>query len=225
VSKWGYRAHRDGIAAGRFVRVVNFHQTPASQRDQLRSELSELSQAYTCVTAADLDQFYLTGTWSTDRPGVLPVFYEGYREHAEIAAPLLDEFGLTGWFFVCTGFLDCPVAEQRAFARSHRIDLARSDSSERVAMSWDDVAALSQGHVVTPHTASHDGIADVTTDEDIEREIFRPKRRLDAVTGQQAPAMAWLGGTPYGGSERHDEAVRDAGYRYVFSRTMIQRLD
>jgi hypothetical protein len=47
---------------------------------------------------------------------------------------------------------------------------------------------------------------------------------MDAVTGQSAPAMAWLHGSPYGTSPRHDAAVREAGYRYLISNTMLHRL-
>ncbi len=44
-------------------------------------------------------------------PVFYPVFYEGYRNSIEVAAEVCDELGLTG-VFVCTGFVDCPVAEQ-----------------------------------------------------------------------------------------------------------------
>ncbi len=94
----------------------------------------------------------------------------------------------------------------------------------RLAMSWDEVAELSRRHVVTPHTASHDGIADISTEADFEREIFEPKRKMDAVTGQSAPAIAWLHGHQWGVSPRHDRALQEAGYRYQFSNTMIHRI-
>ena len=92
-------------------------------------------------------------------------------------------------------------------------------------MTWDEIGGVSERHVITPHTASHDGIADIVTDDDLVREVLEPKRLMDARIGGDAPAMAWLWGTPFGGSERHDAAVRAAGYRYGFSNTMIQRLD
>lgn len=222
-----YTAHRDAIAAGRFVRVVNYHNTPASGRDALRVELSTYGQRFDSIDLAELDGFFTTGQWSSDRPGFLPVFYEGYRNSAEVAGPVCDELGLTGWFMVCTGFVDCPVAEQESYARAHWIGLLAEDLAsygDRLAMTWDQVAELSRRHVVTPHTASHDGIADVTSAEDFEREIFEPKAKMDAVTGQSAPAFAWLHGTQWGMSERHDRALQEAGYRYLFCNTMVHRI-
>ncbi|BEP14769.1 hypothetical protein acdb102_30800 [Acidothermaceae bacterium B102] len=222
-----YTAHRESIAEGRFVRVVNYHNTPMSGIDGLRDELAAYARRFESITLAELDGFFATGSWSSDRPGFLPVFYEGYRNSAEVAGPVCDELGLTGVFMVCTGFVDTPVAEQEAYARSHWIGLLPGDlehPGERLAMTWDEIADLSQRHIVTPHTASHAGIADTATEEDFEREIFAPKRLMDAVTGQSAPAYAWLHGTQWGMSQRHDQALQQAGYRYLFCNTMIHRI-
>ena len=223
-----YTAHHDGIAAGRFVRVVNYHNTPHARRAALRDELALYAKRFVSIGIAELDRFYETGSWSDDRPAFLPVFYEGYRNSAEVAGPVCDELGLTGWFMICTGFVDCPVAEQETYARSHYIGLVDEDLAqpgERLAMTWDEIADLSERHTVCPHTASHDGIADVRTPEDFEREIFEPKRKMDAATGQSAPAFAWLHGTQWGMSADHDRALQEAGYRYLISNTMIHRIN
>lgn len=218
-------AHRDAMSQGRYLRVVNYHNTPEASRDALRTELAAYSARFHAWTLADLDAFFATGSWPGTRPGFLAVFYEGYRNSATVAAPVCDELGITGWFPVCTGFVDCPVAEQEVYARSHYIGLVPQElTGERLAMSWDEVAELAQRHVVLPHTASHAGLADVSTPEQLDREVVEPKRRMDAVTGQSAPAFAWLLGSPFGLSDRHDQAVRDAGYRYLFSNTMLHQL-
>lgn len=218
-------AHRDAFAAGRYLRLVNYHNTPASGRLALHRELSAYREVFVGIDLAELDHFYATGTWTSQEPGFLPVFYEGYRNSYDVAGQVCDELGITGWFAVCTGFVDCPVAEQELFARSHWIGLVDEEMhGERIAMTWDEIAELSTRHVVYPHTASHDGIADVVSDEDLDREIAEPKRRMDAVTGQSAPAFVWLHGSPWGASPRHDAAIVAAGYRYLFSNTMIHRI-
>lgn len=222
-----FASHRQAIASGRFVRVVNYHNTPRSGADALRTELAGFVKRFEPITLADLDRFFETGSWRSDRPGFIPVFYEGYRNSAEVAAPICDELGISAWFPICTAFVDTPVAEQEVFARSHFIGLVPEDlehPGERIAMTWDEIADLSKRHVVTPHTAAHLGINDVASDAALEREVFEPKRRMDAVTGQSAPAFAWLHGTRWGMSERHDRAVQAAGYRYLISNTMIHRI-
>lgn len=220
-----WSGHRELFAGGRYVRVVNYHNTPASGRLALRRELAGFGTALTSIDLAELDSFFATGAWSNPAPGFLPVFYEGYRNNAEVAAAVCEELGITGWFAVCTGFVECPVAEQELFARSHWIELADEEKNGgRLAMTWDEVAELSTRHVVFPHTASHDGIADVVTDEDVFREVVEPKQKMDAVTGQSAAGFSWLFGAPWGSSPRHDQALLDAGYRYLFSNTMISRI-
>ena len=225
MSDLGFARHTSALADGHFLRVVNYHNTPWSRRHSLRAELASLGERYRSVSLSDLDHFYATGQWPGGGCRFMPVFYEGYRSSVMVAAPVCDELGITAWFPVCTGFIECPPREQEYFARSHWIGLVGEDwNDKRLAMSWDEVGQLAQRHVVTPHTASHIGISDVRTDEDIEREITAPKQKMDAATGQSAPAFVWLHGTGYGLSERHDRAVREAGYRYQFSNTMLHRI-
>lgn len=220
-----FSAQEEALRAGRYIRVVNYHNTPHADTEKIRGELSALAESFSSVTLDDLDLFRSTGRWHKDRPGVIPVFYEGYRNNAEVAAPLAEEVGLTAWFFICTAFLDVPVEEQFDYANAHDIDLVQENrKGERLAMTWEDVAALSRRHVVTPHTANHAEAAALRTAADLEREIFEPKRRMDAVTGQDAACTAFLWGTPYGANPVVDAALRQAGYRYQFGNTMIQYL-
>ena len=213
------------LAAGHFIRVVNFHSTPTDSAADLERELIRYAELFSPVTLDDLDRYVDSGRWHHDRPGLIPVFYEGFRNGITVAAPLLDALGLTGWFAIPTGFIDCDTDHQEAFARSHWIRLADEDQhGGRIAMSWDEVAALSERHVIMAHTARHEGYETVHTAEDLEREVAEPKRRIDAVTGRPTPGFVWLHGTSWGNRELYDRAVREAGYRYVFSNTMIHRI-
>ncbi|WP_062437158.1 polysaccharide deacetylase family protein [Herbidospora daliensis] len=221
----GFADHRTALEEGRYLRVVNYHNTPSSTAAQLREELAAYAKAFACVTVADLDRFYATGEWGLDRPGFIPVFYEGYRNNHTVAAPICDDLGLTAWFPIITRFVDCPPAEQRAFADAHDIDLVEEELSyDRLALTWDEVAELGQRHVVVPHTGSHSPIGAITTAADVERELVEPRRRIQEVTGQEAVANVYLYGTPFGTSGFQDRAVLDAGYRYQISNTMIQRI-
>ncbi len=222
-------AHREALRGGRHLRLMNYHNTPPSRRGALRDELGALAEHRTPWTLDDLDHAFATGQGPGgargEKPGFLAVFYEGYAASASVAAQVCDELGITAWFALCTGWIDCPPDQQELFARAHHIALMPEDlEGERLAMSWDEVADVSSRHVVFPHTASHDGFDSPATPGDLAREVLEPKRRLDAVTGQDAPAFAWLHGSPTGVSAAHDAAVRAAGYRYLISNTAIHRL-
>lgn len=220
-----FDAQGRAFADGRYVRVVNYHNTPSSMADNLERELSGYASRFAAVSLEDLDRFFETGGWNKDRPGLLPVFYEGYRNNAEVAAPICDQIGLVAWFFVVTSWIDAPVFEQRAFADAHSINLVEEDlASDRLAMTRADLAELAERHVVTAHTGSHVGINEIGTEEDFDREVYEPMRTILEATGRASPCFAWLWGTPWGVSVAHDDALVRAGYRYLFSNTMIQRL-
>src|ERR1700755_1675297 len=104
--------HAARFRDGQLIRVVNYHSTPAGQSEQLERELAEYAEAFAPVTMDDLVALFDTGEWHKDKPGVLPVFYEGYRNSATVAAPICERVGLTGWFPVATQFLSTPVEHQ-----------------------------------------------------------------------------------------------------------------
>ena len=221
----GFSAHLAAFEQGRVLRVLNFHNTPPSRREALRSELAAFSAHHRLWTPGELAAVTAGGAWPDDpRPGALVVFYEGYAASASVAAPVCDELGISAWFAVCTGFVDAPAAEQELFARSHSIGLVPEDlAGPRLAMTWDEVADLAERHAVLPHTASHAGIEETPTDEDLQREVLDPAQRLRALTGATPPAFAWLHGSGPGMSARHDDAVRAAGYPHLISATRLTR--
>lgn len=221
-----WSAHRAALAAGRVLRVVNFHNTTDAAADDVRAELAWWADRTVGIDLADLEGFFAAGRWPDDRPRFVPVFYEGYANHARVAAPVCESLGLTGWFAVCTGFVTCPRDQQELFARSHFIAVSAAETDgRRLALTPGELADVSRRHVVFPHTASHDGIAETTTDADLDREVRAPLAALrEWTSGRAAPVFAWMGGTPWGTAPRHDAAVLAAGHRYVVSNTMVQRI-
>lgn len=213
------------LAAGRLLRVVNFHNTPLGAAASLRAHLEELARDFLLIDFEQFDELFATGVWRAERPPLVAVFYEGYANNATVAAPILDELGLTAWFFIPTVFPDVPLAEQRAFAEAHSIDLVEEElGAERLAITWDEVAAVSERHVVAAHSGTHERIENIRTEEELEREIFRPYQQILSVTGRPPAATAFLGGSSMGNTPVVDDALRAAGYRYVFSNAKVQRL-
>lgn len=215
---------RHAFAAGRFVRVVNWHNTPESRRDVVRRELAWYAERYDPVRPEHLDAWFDTGRWPLARPGLIACFYDGYRNHVTVAVPLLDELGLTGWFFPPTALLDVPPDEQRAWAAAHDIGVVEEEPEPPWAMTWDELAVIARRHVVAAHTASHAPARDVRNVEDAEREILEPVRRLADLTGRTPPAFAFLHGTvPVPGTVAGD-AVLASGVRYATTNTAYVRI-
>ena len=213
------------LEEGRFIRVVNYHNTPESSYTQLGEELAGFADRFAPVNLDAFERFFETGEWPHPRPPLLPVFYEGYRNGYTVAAPLCEAVGLTAWFFVITGFVDTPPADQVDYARHHNIGLVEEElTQERIALSWDEVAELARKHVVTSHTGNHQPPAWVRTPEDFEREVVAPLEAIRRATGRPSPFHAWLYGSGPGRHLEHDRALGEAGYRYFLSNTAIAAL-
>ena len=126
----GFARHRAALAAGRFVRVVNYHNTPAGTADELERDLRRYLDRYDPVTPDDLETFFDTGRWPTGRPGFVAAFYDGYRNHVTVAASVCDRLGLRAWFLPPTALLDSPPQAQHAFAAEHDVDVIAEEQAQ-----------------------------------------------------------------------------------------------
>lgn len=221
----GQRPLRDVVQAleeGRWLTVVNYHNTPASAAEILARDIAAYGRHYAPVTVPSLAELFAHGTWSGERPPIIPVFYEGYRNNYEYAAAACETAGLVAWFFLITDFLNTPPPGQVDFARTHNIGLAEEElQRDRIAMTWAEAAELSEHHVVTSHTATHSPAHRLRRPEDFDAEIVEPTLQVERVTGQQSPAHAWLYGSGLGVSPEHDIALHRAGYRWCFGNLAI----
>jgi peptidoglycan/xylan/chitin deacetylase (PgdA/CDA1 family) len=174
----------------------------------------------------DLGRLLSGGAWRDQKPPLLPVFYEGHPNNYDVALPLLERAGLRGWFFVPTAFIDTPVSEQHSFARAHHIGLTDDDhAGKRCAMTWDELRdVVARGHVVACHTATHCAVVDIEPPEDARLELAYSRQRLEHELGREVRCLAWFLGTPYGENERANAAVREAGYRLLFTNTKVQHV-
>lgn len=214
---------RARLLAGRCIRAVNYHNTPASRAEHYRRELGLLAERFAPVTEDDLRRLMTTGHWHKDRPGIIPSFFEGYRNNYEVAYPLLQEAGLVGWFFLPTGFLCAEVPKQRAYAEAHHIDLLPGDAL-RVAMSWDEVRDVARGHVVASHTRSHARLSPDAPEDTLLEEVLGPQLDFERELGRRARSFAWLYGGAYAPHTPAGRFLREAGYEFVFASLGIQRI-
>jgi hypothetical protein len=215
----------DAVRTGSFLRVVNWHNTPASERDELRRELVWYLERFDPLLPEDLDRFTDTGRWHRDRPGFVPAFYDGYLNNATVAAAVCDELGLRAWFYPPTAFLDVAPERQRDWAGEHEIDLLPEERDQpALAMTRDQLADIARRHVVAAHTATHATLASCVTAHDVEREVLAPARLIEEVTGRPPPAMAWKLGAPFDPDSPGGRAMVAAGIRYAVSNTAVQRI-
>lgn len=203
------------------LRVVNYHLTRAANADTLEREFAALANRYSPVREDDLALYLTTGHWPLPRDGVIPVFYNGYRNNFDVARPLLDRHGLIGWFMVVTGFVDCPPEHQTTYAAAHGLRIDPADP--RPALSWDEVRALDASHVVASHTRSHARHA-LTDAALLRAEVIGAQSDFQRELGHPVRSLAWAFGGAQGEHPLADAAVIEAGHEFLFSNFRVQRV-
>ena len=154
----------------------------------------------------------------------LPIFYNGYRDNFDVARPLLEKYGLIGWFMAVTGFTDCPPADQLAYAAAHNLTVAGAEYTDgRHALSWDELRALDRAHVVASHTRSHSRVS-LDDPARLEAEILGAQRDFIRELDHPVRGFAWLFGGKYGENPAADAMLDRAGYEFLFSNLALQRL-
>ena len=205
----------DHLSRGR-VRVTISHSVPRTSIDNYRRQLEYYRKRFCCVTYQDLVDLLEAGVWTKPKPGLIVSFDDGLRTHAEVAAPLLEEFGFIGWFFLPYEFLDTPAEQQRQFAEEHQIQLGEDLPGPRVAMTWEQARQLQQNHVVGCHTASHCRLRSSLTDQQRQYEIVDAKQRLAERLGNEVDTFAWVGGEKWSYSRASAESIAKSGFKYSF---------
>lgn len=215
-----------GLAAGRVLRVVNFHATPRYRAEEYRRQLAEYARLFEPITHLNFDRAF-DGTWPHARPGLMPVLFEGFRDNVDVLLPILEEHGFKGWFFVPSAFPAVTPEVQRSYARAHKLHLPSREEypGERVAMTWDEARALAgRGHGFACHSRSHFDLRPGTPDHVLWDEIHTAANEMRAGIGSPAEIFCWLRGAEAGVNPRADAMLKEAGFRYLFSNFKVQRL-
>lgn len=197
------------------IRVVNYHDIPPSTADRFEAQL-RFYRDHFCSAGPEQFAALARGEWNEPRPGLAITFDDGLRSHAEVAAPLLEEYGFVGWFMVPVGFVDTPIAEQADFAARHQIGAAPEYDDPRIAMSWDQARALASSHVIGLHTRNHTRLAASLTPAQLQDEIPGAKLRLEQQLGQPVSVFCWVGGEEWAYSAEAARLIRQTGFDYSF---------
>ena len=216
--------HVAALRAGRLLHVVNYHLTPPERGADLERQLAGYLRHFDPVVPEHLDSWFRTGRWPLRRPGFAACFFDAHREHV-LAAELCESLGIAGWFLLPTAFVDCPAEQQADFCEVHDLWLPETPHPDgRIALTWQEVARIGRSHVLAAHTATHAVPDQASAPEGAQRELIEPARRLEQVSGRAPVVLAWRLGLPHDPAHPAAEAVREAGYRYLVSATLIQRI-
>lgn len=231
------------------IRAINYHGTPEDRADGFERQLRFYSRHFEPVDKSRLEDLLVSDktvshpsatpvetpapavaacrkTPSSRKPGLLISFDDGLLSNYEVAAPLLERYGFTGWFFVPVALIgDRRLAgdpEHRERIRSrHGIGISGEADGSPAFMSWEQVRDLDRRrHVIGCHTMNHCRLhereRDVRTEEKLRLEIVDSKAELERRLGHEVDVFCWVGGEEESYSRRAAEWIAKAGYRFSF---------
>ena len=206
---------------GDMVRAVSYHETPEIDRENFRTHLQYYVRHLTPLREVDLASF-LGGSLKLTRPGLLVTFDDGFKSNYEVAADVLDQFGVKGFFFVPAGFIQqsgSPAAARDYVANKLYPGSAPAGWGDEdfQPMSWDDLRDLvRRGHTVGCHGLNHVALGPDPDEETLRREIIEAKSVLERELGTPVTSFCWPFGTLASYSQSAFELIRQH-YTYAFS--------
>jgi peptidoglycan/xylan/chitin deacetylase (PgdA/CDA1 family) len=198
--------------SGDLTRVLFFHATPATFADRFRRQIEWLRQRYELIDFATFTRRFESPATASDRPALLITFDDGFVSNYEVAAPLLEEAGVRGVFFVVPQFTLADAEGSRTFFRE---TLHGRDGRYERAMTPAEIRDLAErGHTIGNHTFTHARLS-VTPPAAYRHEILDAADAIEAWIGRPVEAFAW----PYVWNGITPEAHRLAAarHRYCFS--------
>jgi len=200
-----------------YVQVVTYHDTPKGECNNLRKQLEWYQKNFVNCNFSDLQGLLNNDTWNYDKPGLIISFDDGLRSNFDVALPLLEEYGFTGWFMIPSGFVDLVHTKQVEFAKSNLIDCHIEPSCDRIALSWDEVRELEyRGHVITCHSMNHKRLSEKLTQSELKVEINDAKQLMEIQLGHKVEIFTWVGGEEQAYSRRAFDFMKKSGFKYIF---------
>ncbi|MGM5483175.1 MAG: polysaccharide deacetylase family protein, partial [Nanobdellota archaeon] len=193
------------IYSNNFIRVINYHDTPAKHSKNLELQLKYFSKYYSPVTLEDLRKFFKTKQWHKDKPGLIISFDDGIKSNFDAALPLVEKYGFTAWFFVCPGVIN--AKDKANFAKLHSINALNPATP-----TWAELKTVAKNHVVGAHTLNHKRLGKLTKIE-LKHEIG--ERILEQKLGK-TNCFAWVGGEFNSYSKQASREIANAGFEFIF---------
>lgn len=226
LSGLGWLARKINFSYARFVVLFHgvatrrYRQYPRAIQPMMTTE--ELRNTLLWLRRSRFDFLTPQELLSSDQPGLLLTFDDGFANNCTNVLPVLEEFGAPAVFFITTQH----VKDSRNWlwatrSKLENVEIDEKKVPEEVArdlfdgMNAEQLVACSQNPLITigSHAVSHPLLTKCTTVE-LAYELAESKRFLEEITGREVKLFAY----PTGDYNRLvAEAVQSAGYTAGFA--------
>jgi peptidoglycan/xylan/chitin deacetylase (PgdA/CDA1 family) len=176
------------LHGAQIIRVLFFHHTPAEETQRFRDQLSWLRDHFNVIDFPTFTRLCDGSTMLQDgRPAALLTFDDGLVSNYEMAAPVLEEAGMRGLFFVVPQFSMRSGADARAFY----VERVRNRPPGLTAMTPAQIRELAdRGHTIGNHTLTHARLS-TSPEAEYEAEILSSADIIESWIGRRVDAFSW----------------------------------
>jgi peptidoglycan/xylan/chitin deacetylase (PgdA/CDA1 family) len=185
------------------VHILNLHHVFEDEESGFRQLIEHLRQTHRVISYSEAISRIWTGAF--DAPYLAFTFDDGIKS-CLLAARILQEFGVSACFFVCSGACELMRPDQHADFAVRNVGMPPVEF-----LNWSDLEELvKRGHEIGSHSATHANLDEIAP-EQAHDEICRSLASLSARLG---PIRHFS--VPYGKFHHFNpqivETVFDAGY-------------
>jgi len=199
--------------------VVNYHSTPKKFLANFKEQVNFLKSNFEVIGPDDLQAYY-AGEATGEKCRLLFTFDDGLKNNLH-AAEVLNKAGIKALFFIVPGFIDTPVADQKAFYLRNirpQINPAIDGEDEDLsAMNWEELKGLvRQGHALGAHTLTHSLVAQSSSSENSQKEIVACQKVIEQRTGIKVNSFCSINDTLQSTGKKEKDLIASA-YTYHFT--------
>lgn len=202
---------------GNYIQCVTYHDTSFVDIESFQRQLIWYKKHFSNCNFEDLERFLNLGEWNHDRPGIIISFDDGLMSNYNVAAPLLEEFGFTGWFMIPAKAPNLHEEKQIEFAFKRRVDYDCVNLEGNVFMGWNQLKEIkARGHVIGCHSMNHIRLHDSLEANEVYEETFESKNILELNLQDDIRVFAWVGGELWAYGKSTYLKLLDVGYEFIF---------
>ncbi|HEV7643602.1 MAG TPA: polysaccharide deacetylase family protein [Pyrinomonadaceae bacterium] len=183
-----------------FIRAVNYHEINRPWVESFEKHVEFYSTRFVNVTYEDLTGFLDTGKWPHDKPGLIITFDDGSTTHLETAAPILEKYGFTGWFFVPSGWV----------IEKHGVKGEKPWFVKEIeVLTHEQLKRLDEKHIIGCHTDTHCRLSADVPAEKMRDEILGAQKEMEELLGHPVRLFSWTGGEESAYSKTAADLVKE----------------
>ncbi len=177
-----------------YIRIVNYHHVLSEDAEKFEKQLKWYKKNYNDVNFDTFKSFVNGESLNGGKPGLMITFDDGYKDNYDVAMPLLNKYGFTGYFMVSSDL----VGESDYMTEKMLLDL------------------LDSNHVIGDHTATHHRFNPDDSEDVLNKEIVESKAALEKMLNRNIDIFCWCGGEEQHYTADAAKVIYSAGYKYSF---------